>query len=136
MLDQLIKELKIDEGKRSRPYKDSVGVLTIGYGHNLSAEGLCDEALEVQLRYDVNKVLTQLDRYLPWWRKQPEVVQRVMANLGFNLGVGGLLQFKRTLRLIQEGDYKGAADALLLSKYARQVGLRAIRLANLLRGVV
>ena len=137
MLTNLKKDLKRDEGFRSRPYKDSVGVTTIGYGHNLEAEGLCEEALSVQLDYDIRtKAVEPLDRNLPWWREQPEDVQRVLANLMFNLGPLRLLKFRQTLKFIELGQYKAAADSLLKTLYARQVGQRAYRLAMLLRNVV
>jgi lysozyme len=137
MLEKLRSDLKRDEGRRALPYRDSLGYLTIGYGHNLDAEGLCEAALSAQLDYDIEtKAIAPLDRNLPWWRSQPEGVQRVLANLMFNLGPAKLLKFKQTLRFIEARQYKSAADSLLKSLYAKQVGQRAIRLAEILRAVV
>lgn len=134
MLNELMTELKRDEGRRDRPYKDTRGILTIGYGHNLMASGLCEAALSAQLDHDIHLVFSALDQRLPWWRKHPEPVQRVLANLCFNLGIDGLLKFKKTLPLIMAREYVAAADALMENgTYINQVGDRVGRLANLLR---
>lgn len=130
-------DLKRDEGRRDKPYKDSRGFSTIGYGHNLDAEGLCEEALAAQLAYDIRtKALEPLYRTLPWAKDHPEKVQRVLANLTFNMGPEKLSQFKATLELIRLGRYPQAADQLMRTLYAKQVGQRASRLASLLRSVV
>lgn len=129
-------DLVRDEGIRDRPYVDTTGHSTIGVGHNLSASGLCDEAIFAQLRFDIAKVEHTLDSALPWWIERPEEVQRVLLNLGFNLGVAGLLGFRTFVALVESEDYAGAAEDLLKTRYAKQVGSRAIRLAKLLRSVV
>lgn len=134
---ELEADLIRDEGWRDHPYKDSRGILTIGVGHNLVAEGLCKEAILAQLQYDVRtKAEAPLDARLPWWRDQPPVVQRVLLNLMFNLGPSTLASFTTTLGHIKAGRYDQAADALLDSLYARQVGARANRLAKLLQSVI
>lgn len=130
----LEKDLDRDEGRRSRAYRDSKGFLTIGVGHNLDAEGLCDAAIDAQLQYDIQtKAIAPLDRHLPWYKEHPEGVQRVLANLAFNMGIKKLLMFKTTLELIRAGLYDKAADRLLTLPYAKQVGQRANRLARLLK---
>lgn len=124
-----------DEGRRDRPYRDSKGILTIGYGHNLEAAPLCEAAIRAQLDFDIAAHLGDLDTALPWWRDQPEAVQRVIGNLGFNLGVGRLVMFKNTLKALREGRYTDAAQGLRTSLYAKQVGARAERLAQLLESL-
>jgi lysozyme len=128
----LLADLKRDEGRKDLPYRDSRGILTIGYGHNLEAAPLCEAALQAQLACDLTTHLAALDAALPWWRQQPEPVQRVLGNMGFNLGAGRLVMFKQTLAAIQAGNYREAAAALRSSLYAKQVGERAERLAKLL----
>jgi lysozyme len=138
MITSLERELTRDEGKRSKPYRDSLGFLTIGIGHNLDAEGLCEEAIAAQFRYDLDKkVFTPLDARLPWWRELPEPVQRVIANLTFNLGIVGLLKWRIFLAQLKNGRYANAAANLRSNRiYTRQVGERAERLARLLDSVV
>lgn len=131
----LAKDLERDEGRRSKPYKDTEGFLTIGVGHNLDSEGLCKEAIDAQLDYDIRtKATDPLDRYLSWWREHPEGVQRALGNLCFNLGIAGLLKFKDTLSLIRAREYKLAAAQLLTNtRYHQQIGQRLDRIAELIR---
>jgi lysozyme len=132
-IDALVQDLKRDEGLRLKAYRCSAGKLTIGYGHNLDDVGISEEEAEILLRNDVAKVVAALDAKLPWWRNLTEVRQRVLANMVFNLGMTGLLGFRNTLKLIETGAYMEAAQAMLASKWARQVGKRAERLALAMR---
>jgi lysozyme len=56
----------------------------------------------------------------------------VMMDLGFNMGVPAISNFQNMLRDLQSGNWEGAAVNLLDSKYATQVGRRAIYNAHLL----
>lgn len=132
----VLADLKRDEGRRTRPYADSRGIQTIGYGHNLVAAGLCEAAITAQLTYDLDLALQSLTLKFPWWVAQPAPVQRVLLNLCYNTGIGGLATFTTFLGLIQARKYPEAAQALLQSKYATQVGDRAVRLAELLKTTV
>jgi lysozyme len=131
-------DLRRDEGVVDKPYRDSVGKLTIGIGHNLDAEGLCAAAIAAQFDYDLKtKAIDPLDAEYPWWREEPPAVQRVLLNLMFNMGPSTLRQFKNgTLRAIKEHRYRDAAKSLLKTRYAKQVGQRAFRLAKLLESVL
>lgn len=132
----LAAELERDEGLRLLPYKDSVGKTTIGIGRNLDDVGISEAEARAMLAADIARVEADLDRELTWWRKLDEDRQRVLANMAFNLGVAKLLTFKNTLGSIFVGDYQAAADAMLASKWASQVGPRATRLAARMRGEV
>jgi lysozyme len=61
------------------------------------------------------------------------VRQNVLADMCFNLGIGGLLSFKNTLAMVEHGKYEEAAAAMLQSKWATQVGQRAIELSEMMR---
>jgi len=50
--------------------------------------------------------------------------------MGYNLGVPGLLKFKITLANIRDREYQIAAQAMLSSRWAGQVGQRAQRLSR------
>jgi lysozyme len=56
----------------------------------------------------------------------------VLISMAFNLGVQGLLGFTRMLSYSQDGDYSGAAEEMLSSKWATQVGNRAVELAGMM----
>ena len=135
----LIEELRRDEGVRYFPYKDTVGIDTVGVGHNLKAKPLdvryplTDEQVDSILAEDMIAVFHDLDGKLGWWRTLSYPRQRVMANMCFNLGIGGLLGFKNTLAHVKAGNFEEAAKGMLSSLWARQVGKRAERLARMMR---
>lgn len=139
---QLKQELIRDEGKRLMPYVDSVGKLTGGVGRNLTDRGFSESEVELMLHNDILRTQILLDRYLPWWRLQSEIRQRVLMNLAFNMGVGPspedptgkLLTFKNTLAAMERGDTESVCEGLQSSKWATQVGARATRLIKQWRG--
>ncbi len=125
-------ELTRDEGLRLKPYRDTVGKLTIGIGRNLDDVGISqDEAMHL-LDNDIARTTAALDKAIPWWRSLNDVRQRVVVNMAFNLGVAGLLGFKNTLAAMKAGRYADAAEGMLASKWATQVGERAKRLAAMM----
>lgn len=132
---ELIKELRRDEGVIPHAYKDSLGYLTIGVGRLIDKRKggrLTDEEIDYLLMNDVKECVVDLDKHLPWWRSLTDTRRRVLVNMRFNLGMAGLLGFKNTLKFIEAGDYKRAASNMLVSKWARQVGQRANRLAKMM----
>lgn len=132
-LEALYADLLRDEGSRNRPYRDSVGKLTIGIGHNLDDVPLSPRAIRVIWEDDVEDHWLALQRALPWIDTLNPVRQRVLLNMAFNLGVPGLLAFKTTLGHVKAGRFADASVAMLASLWARQVGARAQRLATQMR---
>jgi len=122
-----------DEGVRLKPYRDSVGKLTIGIGRNLDDVGISLAEARMLLANDLEKVQSQISASLPWVRNLSVARQSVVENMAFNLGVNGLMAFKETLAWMEAGNYSAAADAMLQSVWARQVGIRADRLAAQMR---
>lgn len=132
---ELIKELRRDEGVVAHAYQDSLGYWTIGVGRLIDKRKggkLTDEEIDYLLMNDVKECVADLDKNLPWWRSLSDSRRRVLVNMRFNLGMAGLLGFKNTLKFIETGEYKRAADNMLLSKWAKQVGQRANRLAKMM----
>lgn len=120
------------EGLRLKPYADAGNKLTIGVGRNLEDSGITrDEAL-LLLHNDIGRVTNALDEKLPWWKSLSDVRKKVLISMAFNLGVGGLLKFNGMLSALQDGDYATAAEQMLASKWASQVGTRAIELAYMM----
>ena len=130
-LDLLERDLIRDEGKRSKPYKDTVGVLTIGIGHNLE-EGLSEKSISAIFKEDVNNVCVDLEREIPWWKELDDVRQRVLANMCFNLGINRLLSFRKFLDAVQNKKYLQASEEMMNSLWAKQVGIRAARLEHMM----
>ena len=132
-IDILKQELTIDEGRRNKPYADTVGKMTIGVGRNLTDVGLSDDEIDLLLSNDINKAFAQLTSALPWVLNLSDVRQRALTNMAFNLGIKGLLGFATTLGFIKEGKYTEASESMLKSKWATQVGARAERLSLMIK---
>jgi lysozyme len=140
-LRKLIAELRRDEGVEYSPYDDTMGIPTVGVGHNLRAKPLPDGwkyplndvQVDSLLDDDLEDVFHDLGRNLPWWTDLNDVRQRVLANMAFNLGIGKLLGFRNTLIAMRQGKYDAAADGMLNSVWAAQVKGRATRLADMMR---
>jgi lysozyme len=122
-------QLKRDEGLRLKPYRDSVGKLTIGYGRNLDDNGVTEEEAAGLLYNDIVTAKQSLAKHLPWFMQLDDARRGVLINMAFNLGIWGLLSFKKFLASIQSGDYATAKAEMLNSRWAEQVGARAQRLA-------
>lgn len=128
-----INQLKRDEQYCRLPYLDSRGVETIGYGFNLRDTGLSEPESSAVLHMRALTVYLEVANALPWVRQLDAARQGVLLNMAFNLGIVGELGFHITLQDVKEGRYDAAADAMLLSKWAEQVGPRAHRLAQQMR---
>jgi lysozyme len=144
-LEKLIRDLKQDEGLRLKPYFDTVGVKTIGYGRNMSAKPLSDHTnytlkkfgaitesqAEEMLREDIQGALIDAQMQ-PWWPmvRFDEVRANVMLNLLFNLGLTRLNGFRKMLNAIQRKDWKTAAAEGRDSRWFVQVKGRGQRLMN------
>lgn len=135
----IIPELVADEGERLKPYLDSVGKLTIGVGRNLSDVGISATESRLLLASDLARTEADLDRLLPWWRGTSPwkpldpVRQRVILNMAFNMGAAEVARWPRWLAAVQASDYAAAAEMMLNTLWAKQVGPRSTRLAAMMR---
>ena len=136
----LIEELRRDECVRYKPYLDTEGHPTVGVGHNLDAHPLpsgteyplTDAQVDSILIDDLTHTFSCLDKHIGWWRTLTYARQRALVNMCFNMGINSLLEFHHTLGCITSGDYEGAAEAMLASRWAAQVGDRSVRLADMM----
>jgi lysozyme len=126
-------QLMLHEGVRLKPYRDTVGKLTIGVGRNLDDVGLFRSEADFLLSNDIARVYRDCLQAFPFFTALDHVRQKVLLDMCFNLGIAGLKKFKRTLGYVAAGEYDKAAAAMLESKWARQVGKRAHRLAEMMR---
>ena len=124
-----LQDLRVDEGLRLRPYRDTLGVLTIGYGINLD-RGISRAEAEMLLEHRAVERLGELSHAIPWFATLDPVRQRVLLNMSYQLGVAGLLKFRRTLESIRLGEYDDAAQEMLQSRWAQQTPNRVQRLAR------
>ena len=130
---ELIASVKEHEGFRKKAYQDTVGVWTIGYGTNLQElddfpEGFAEFFLKRDL---VNAAYALSQRGV--WRELPQTRKDVLTEMAYNLGIPRLSKFKKMWAALEKGDYDTAADEMLDSLWARQVGIRAIKLSKRMR---
>ena len=145
-MSKLKEQLILHEGMRLNAYKCPADKWTIGGGKNLEANPLSQEEMlevlkevgiteEIAMRWlekEIRQVKRQLANY-EWYTSQSEIRRRVLIDMAFNLGVSGLLSFQRTIQAIKEEEYEVAAEEMLDSRWAEQVGKRVERLANMMR---
>ena len=147
--NELIQRLVLHEGCVLMPYKCPAGYLTIGVGRNLETNPFTSEELKVVgndwrhgitknaafylLKNDIAKVEIECMKQIPFWFRLSSERQYALLDMAFNLGINGLLKFKRMLGSMGVGNFEQAADQCLESKYAQQTGKRAKRIANTIR---
>jgi lysozyme len=125
----LLDSVKFHEGFRTRAYQDTVGVWTIGYGTNLQAL-VVDEPTAARWLHDKLVEAQSFAKGLPEWNGLSPVRRNVVIEMIYNLGPRGYVMFANTRRAMQDGRYADAAKGMLASKWALQVGQRALRLAQ------
>lgn len=126
-------QLKIDEGVARWPYKDTVGKVTIGVGRNLTDKGLRSDEIELLLEHDLDDAEADARALFPGFDQLSELRQAALVNMAFNLGRDRLAGFAQVRAAVEAGDFNRAAAEMLDSKWARQVGARAQRLARAMR---
>lgn len=140
-IPRLVKQLKIDEGFSLKVYKDTKGYRTVGIGHYIK-----DSDPEYLRKLKVGDKITQeksmelfiadlatalqdaMVIFYPIWEKFPDEAKEVFVNMLFNLGRTRFLGFKKTIAAAHSLDWKTVAVEMMDSKWARQVGNRAVRL--------
>ena len=132
-IGELTKSLIKHEALIKKPYKCTADKLTIGVGRNLDDNGITEDEALYLLKNDINRCVTDVGRNIPEWKKHNECRQNVLIELCFNIGINRLLGFKKMLAALQKNDYATAADEMLDSKWAAQVGNRAKTMALMMR---
>lgn len=135
-------DLHRDEGLRLRPYKCSTGHLTIGFGHRITKYDRIDAystiSTEMAGTLLTRDISTAFDAATSVFGRESfdsieEPRQRAIVNMIFNLGADRFRGFKKMIAAIKVRDWERAAEECLDSKYAKQVGKRADRVAHALR---
>ena len=125
--------LERHEGCRPTPYIDSVGVQTIGIGHNLQRP-LSRAAILQIFHDDLTETINDCTHAFPWFCDLTEPRQHAIIDMCFNLGLSRLRGFVKFLAAMEMGNYETAANEMLDSLWAKQVKGRALELANMIRG--
>lgn len=132
-MGNLAELIKRHEGKRNKPYMDTQGRITIGYGRCLDSVGISDEEALALFFHDLSRSISQAATAFPWMKDLDEARQDVVVSMVFNLGVGGVKKFARMLNALERKNYDRAASEMLSSIWASQVGKRAAELADMMR---
>jgi lysozyme len=135
-LDNIKDLLSFHEGRVKHAYQDHRGFWTIGVGHLIDKRpggGLSDPQIDALLEDDIKHHTERLEANLPWVKKLDPVRRAVLQDMTFNMGITNVLGFKNTLAAIKDGEMMKAAAGMLQSKWAAQVGPRALRLATMMK---
>ena len=137
----LMEELTLDEGCVYEIYKDHLGYATFGIGHLITEKDdehgdpvgtpVSEARVHECFNQDIDIVTNELDDKMQWWRGLDDVRKRVLANMCFNLGYPRLSGFKRFLAAMGTSQWETAAEEMMDSKWATQVGSRADRLKQM-----
>lgn len=165
-MKELIEVIKSSEGFASKPYIDVLvkknpqdyGIsrielqiiekhldklkLTFGYGFTDISEIEASAVLELKIKVKIK----ELEKREPFLNKLPLEKQAILVEMCFQMGVSGVLGFTDMWKALKAGDYVKASEAILDSKWARQMHEldmldgkdsvnRAERLAERMRGV-
>ena len=123
----LIKKRLIDfEGLVLKSYTCPTGYTSVGVGRNLETNGITEEEAMYLLNNDITNVIKDLDKHWIAWRKLPITAQYVCIDVVFNMGINTWMSFRMTRSYMELNEWEKAGDELLNSKYAKQVGRRAI----------
>ncbi len=134
----IVDDLVRDEGFKPMAYRDHLGKLTLGIGFLIDpdepgAQPMPRNVANLWMMEILKSVKAELDTVLPWWRALSDARQRALLNMAYQLGVAGLLKFKKTLEHMEATDFDAAASEALRSKWARQTPARAQRIYLLIK---
>ncbi len=131
-MNKALKDLLIKhEGLKLKPYKDTVGKLTIGVGRNLDDNGISEEEAIQMLENDIHSwVIPALLKILPEFNQYTVKRQNALISMMFNLGESRFKGFKQMISGLQTYNWQLASEQALASKWAKQVGSRAVEIAH------
>ena len=121
------------EGFRAKPYRDTMGIETIGYGRNLQAKGITVIEARYLMDHDLDEAARTLDAVYPDWVKLSDSRRAALADLTFDLE-HKVADFHALLAALSAGRWADAAAALLDSAFARECPGRAADLAKMICG--
>lgn len=125
--ENLKERIKKNEGFRAKPYFDSLGVGTIGYGITYVTEKEADLLLTNRLMDCVALV----EGYIENEKISVDDFRiGILSEMAYQLGFAGLLNFKKMWRAVRDMDYDKAAAEMKDSLWFKQTPVRAGNLAD------
>ena len=125
-------EEKNDAG-RHMPYKDTVGKWTIGWGRNISDNGISEKEALAMLDNDIENAVDDARALFDNFDGLDNTRQHVLIDMSFNMGQKRLGGFRRMIAAVQAKDFTRAADEMVSSRWYLQTGTRAARLELMMR---
>jgi len=135
-VNNLREMLKRHEGVKSHAYRCTAGKITVGVGRNIDSDGglgLSDDEINYLLDNDIVRCIQELNGVFPWFNQLDTIRSDAIIDICFNLGLPRLMLFQKAIKAMKEGDYEKAADEFYDSKWAKQVGNRAIEVCEMIR---
>jgi len=134
MSNKLVEDIKQEEGFRQFPYYCTEGKLTIGYGFNLDDVGIDEEEAELLLMHRLKKTINAVNSSLYDYDMKPEAWD-ILYQMAYQMGVSGLLKFKKMLTALKKQDYEEASKEGKDSLWYKQTTNRAERLMNQMKSL-
>jgi len=133
MIDyRLLKIVEENECYRQCVYQCSADKNTIGIGFNLDDVGLSLDESRVILKMRLEHISESLHNELPWLYEVGKTRISALCDMAYQMGITGLLGFKKSLALMESGDYYAASVEFLNSNWARQTPARAHKITGII----
>ena len=129
--NELLNSVKSNEGFRSKVYEDTLGFDTIGYGFAIKDLVLDEDIALIILTRKLERLIDRIENKFEWFCGMPNLVQDVIVEMCYQLGISGFSKFKKTIGYLQTKQWVRASIEMLDSKWARQTPNRAKHLSKI-----
>ena len=109
------------------------GKVTIGWGWNLTDNGIPQDIADMLRERALADALREVRGALPWFDGIDPVRKVAMLDMAYNMGTPKLLTFKHMLGSAEKKKWTMAATHAMASKWYLQTGTRARRIVRMLR---
>jgi GH24 family phage-related lysozyme (muramidase) len=144
-IDELRQEIQNDEGRVNSVYLDHLSLPTIGIGHLIKESDpeyglpvgtmIDDERVNELFDQDIKVTLSECEQLYGNFNDLPEEVQKILANMMFNLGRPRLSKFRKLCKAVADRDWQECAVQMEDSRWHKQVTNRANRLISRMKAV-
>tara|TARA_X000001382_G_C3142263_1_gene169956 strand:- start:375 stop:779 length:405 start_codon:yes stop_codon:yes gene_type:complete len=132
----LKESIKQNEGYVGIVYKDSLGIDTIGYGFAIKDLELDRDICDLILERKLKELEDSIKLKFGWYPFMPKVIQDVVMEMCYQLGVTGFSKFVKTITYLKDKDFKNASIEMLDSKWAKQTPNRAKKMSEIVGSIV
>ena len=144
-IDELRQEIQNDEGRVNSVYLDHLNLATVGIGHLIKESDpeyglpvgtvVDDERVNELFDQDIKVTLSECEQLYGNFNDLPEEVQKILANMMFNLGRPRLSKFRKLCKAVADRDWQECAVQMEDSRWHKQVTNRANRLISRMKSV-